>query len=285
MGEFAVTRTVERVELDASAVLGEAWRLYKRLFARSVVLGASVFGLLGLVELLGRSGRTGASVGLLSLAVSIGGIALLQGGLVEIVRGLHTDGDDEPAAGELIGRANGKLGKLVCVSLLTALGVGFGMLLLVVPGIVLATRWAVSVPVAMLEEGNARDALRRSRQIISGNGWNVFKVLFAVGVLTFLVQIPFLLAAGGSGLFGRWLATTLAAALTAPYAAHALTVVYYTLVQPGRPVVLPRGQRWQSVWHEQDENAAVSAAPSDRADAYWSEQQARFDEREGGRRG
>ena len=37
MGEFAVTRAVQRVELDASAVLGEAWRLYKRLFARSVV--------------------------------------------------------------------------------------------------------------------------------------------------------------------------------------------------------------------------------------------------------
>src|SRR5437016_1070177 len=112
MGEFAVTRAAQRVELDASAVLGEAWRLYKRLFARSVVLGASVFGLLALVELLGRSGRSGASVGLFSLALSIAGIALLQGGLVEIVRGLHADGDDEPAAGELIGRASGKLGKL-----------------------------------------------------------------------------------------------------------------------------------------------------------------------------
>jgi len=68
MGEFAVTRSVERVELDATAVLGEAWQLYKRLFARSVVLGAIVFGLLGLLELLGRSGRAGAGLGLLSFA-------------------------------------------------------------------------------------------------------------------------------------------------------------------------------------------------------------------------
>jgi hypothetical protein len=63
-----------------------------------VLLGAIVIGLLGLVELLGRSGRSGASLGHFSLALSIAGIALLQGGLVEIVRGLHADGDDEPAA-------------------------------------------------------------------------------------------------------------------------------------------------------------------------------------------
>jgi hypothetical protein len=43
----------------------------------------------------------------------------------------------------------------------------------------------------------------------------------------------------------------LIAALTAPYAAHALIVVYYALVQPGRPIVLEPGQRWQSVWEEQ----------------------------------
>jgi uncharacterized membrane protein YesL len=281
MGEFAVTRNIERVELDASAVLGEAWRLYKRLFTRSVVLGAIVFGVLSLLELLARSGRAGAALGLLSFAFTLAGVALLQGGLVEIVRGLHTDGDDEPAATELIGRASGELGKLVCVSLLTALGVGFGLLLLLVPGVILMTRWAVSVPVAMLEEGNAREALRRSREIVAGNGWNVFQVLFAVGLLTFLVQIPFLLVAGGSGLLGWWLATTIASALTAPYAAHALTVVYYTLVQPGRPVVLPPGQRWHSVWQEQDGDAGASSEPSDRTSDYWAELEARFDEREG----
>jgi hypothetical protein len=283
MGEFAVTPAVGRTELDASAVLGEAWRLYKRLFGRSVVFGAIVFGAIGLVELLGRSGRTGAGVGLFSFALSLAGIALLQGGLVEIVRGLHADGDDEAAIADLIGRASGKLGKLVCVSLLTALGVGFGMLLLVVPGVILMTRWAVSVPAAMLEEGNARAALGRSRKIVAGNGWRVFKVLFAVGLLTVLVQIPFLLVAAGAGLFGWWIATTLASALTAPYAAHALTVVYYTLVQPGRPVVLPAGQRWQSVWQEQDDDAA-SPDPVDRVSAYWAEQESRFDDREGRRR-
>ena len=285
MSELAVTRRVELIQLEANAVLSEAWRLYKRLFARSVVLSAIVFGALGLIELFGRTGQASAAVGLLSLAFTIGGVALLQGGLVEIVRGLHADGDDEPGAGELLGRAGGRLGKLVCVSLLTAIGCALGALLLVVPGLILMTRWAVSVPVAMLEEGNARDALRRSRQIVAGNGWPVFRVLFAVGLLTFLAEIPFLLVASGAGLFGWWVATTLASALTAPYAAHALTVVYYGLVQPGRPVVLPPGQRWQSVWQEQDDGVGGSREPDDRSSAFWAEQEARFDEREGRRGG
>jgi hypothetical protein len=58
-----------------------------------------------------------------------------------------------------------------------------------------------------------------------------------------VVEIPFAVAAAGSGPFGWWLATTIAAGLTAPYAAHALTVVYYALVEPGRPVALEPGQR------------------------------------------
>jgi hypothetical protein len=289
MSDFAVTRTVQRVELDANAVLKEGWRRYKRLFLRSVVMGAVVLGAMHLIEaLVGSRGSStatrhggfvsfGVSAPLLALALGVAGIALLQGGLVEIVRGLHVDGDDDASLYEVLARAGARFWKLVSVSILTALGVGFGCLLFLVPGLILMTRWAVSVPVAMLEEGNARDAMRRSREIVSGNGWNVFKVLFAVGLITAVVEIPFFIAAAGSGPFGWWVATTIASALTAPYAAHALTVVYYALVQPGRPVVLESGQRWQSVWDDQDPGRGSDG--SDHVSRYWQEQEARFDER------
>ncbi|HXZ57976.1 MAG TPA: glycerophosphoryl diester phosphodiesterase membrane domain-containing protein [Gaiellaceae bacterium] len=250
MSDFAVTRPVQRVELDAGAALKEAWRLYRRLFVRSVVMGAVVLGAMNLIEAL--AGRNATLLPFLALALSVAGIALLQGGLVEIVRGLHVDGDDDAALTEVLGRAGSRIWKLVSVSLLTALGVGVGFLLLVVPAFVLMTRWAVAVPVAMLEPGTARDAMRRSREIVRGNGWSVFKVLLAISLITVVVEIPFALVAAGSGPFGWWLATTIAAALTAPYAAHALTVVYYALVEPGRPVALEPGRRWQSAWDEED---------------------------------
>ena len=252
MADFAVTRTVQRLELDANAVLKEAWRLYKRLFTRSLIMGAVVFGLLNIVNELVRSGQAGVRVGLVSIVVTIAGTALLQGGLVEIVRGLHVDGDDEATAFDALERASGRLGKLVAVSVLVGLGVGLGVLLLVIPGLVLATRWAVAVPVAMLEKGTARGAMKRSRAIVAGNGWNVFKVLFAVGLLTGIVSLPFTLIGLHQGPFGWWIAATLGSVLTAPFTAHALTVVYYALVQPERPVVLEPRQQWPSIWDDED---------------------------------
>jgi hypothetical protein len=197
----------------------------------------------------------------------------VQGGLVEIVRGLHEDGDDDASVFAALGRASGRVMKLVCVSILFGLGVGFASILLLIPGLIVATRWAVAVPAAMLEEGNARGALGRSRAIVAGNGWNVFKVLFAVGMLNVIVLLPLTLVAHGSGPFGIWVATTIGSALTAPYAAHALTVVYYALVQPGRPVVLDPGRRWESVW------TAEAGEPEKPASA-WDEYERQFDERE-----
>jgi hypothetical protein len=276
MSEVAVTRPVGRVELDANDVLRQAWRLYKRLFGRSILLGAVVLGSLHFLQAVAAFGRHGVLVSLLAVVFGVGGVSLLQGGLVEVVRGLHLDGSDDASLGDVLARAGGRLGRLIAVSLLTGLGVGFGLLLLVVPGLVLMTRWALAVPVVMLEPGSARGALSRSRELVRGNGWSVFKVLFAVGLLTLLVQIPFGIAAASSGPFGWWLAVTTASALTAPYAAHALTVVYYELVEPGRPVVLEPGTRWQSIWDEEEPADGLSEA----ARRAWAEHEARFDERE-----
>ena len=272
----AVTRTVQRVELDPNAVLKQAWLLYKRLFFRSVFMSAAVFGVIHLVQALAGSGRSGIALTLFALMLSIGGVALVQGGLVEIVKGLHDNGDDDVSVFEALSRASGRVLKLVCVSFLVGLGVALASLLFVIPGLIVAVRWAVAVPVAMLEDGNARDALRRSRALLAGNGWSVFKVIFAVGVLNLVVVLPLTLVAHGHGQIGIWAATTLGSALTAPYAAHALTVIYYALVQPGRPVVLDPGKRWESVWATDSGNSEELGKP----ESAWNEYERRFDERE-----
>lgn len=272
MNEFAVAQPAGRVQLDANAVLKEAWGVYKRLFARSLGVGAIVFGLIHFLEAVGR----GPIVGILSLVLAFAGIALVQGGLVEVVRGLHSDGDDDPSLAEVFRRAGGHVGRLLAVSIMSGLGIALGCLLLLVPGLVLMTRWAVAVPVVVLEDSPAGSALRRSREIVAGNGWNVFKVIFATGLLTGGVGLLCGLASAGLGTFGMWLMLTLGSALTTPYTAHALTVVYYTLREPERPVVLEPGQRWESVWHAEGEHTPAEPAPLAIEDEY----QRRFDERE-----
>jgi hypothetical protein len=248
----AVARTVQRVELDANAVLVQAWRLYRRLFARSLLLSGLIFGSLHIAEAFARSHGRNIGVGLLTIMLAVAGTALLQGGLVEIVRGLHLDGDDKASLGEVLARASGRTLKLIRASVLSALGIGVGLLLLVFPGLVLMTRWAVAVPVAMLEGGTARDALRRSKTIVAGNGWNVFQVIFAVSMLTAVITLPIGFLSAHTDVFGWWVAATISSMITAPFAAHALTVVYYALVEPERPVFLDRGHSWASVWDDDD---------------------------------
>lgn len=274
MSGLAVTHTVQRKELSASAVLAAAWGLYTRLWTRSLLMGGLIFGTLHLLQATFRHGH-GLLVGLLTIVVSVMGTSLLQGALVEVVRGLHEDGDDDPSALEALGRAGTKLGRLVGVALIQSIGIGLGLLLFVVPGVFAMVRWAVAVPVAMIEDRKTDDAIKRSKAILAGNGWPVFKVLFASGLLTILVTIPFTVVGAGAGLAGWWIASTLASMLAAPYAAHALTVMYYGLVDPERPVLLEPGHRWESVW---DENAPSASAPAESA---WAEYERKFDERWG----
>jgi hypothetical protein len=269
---FQRSTTATRMSFAASAVFREAWRLYTRLWMRSMLMGGLIFGALHFLEIVFRSHR-GLLVGLLTVVLTLMGTSLLQGALVEVVRGLHEDGDDDPSALEALGRAGTKVGRLVGVALIQSIGIGLGLLLFVVPGLLALTRWAVAVPVAMLEDRKTDDAIRRSKQILAGNGWNVFKVIFVSGLLAVVVTIPFSLFAARAGLVGWWVASTLASMLVAPFAAHALTVVYFALVQPERPVVLDPGQSFESVWKEQ------AATTTSAADSVWAEYEKKFDER------
>jgi hypothetical protein len=269
---FQRSTTATPTSFAASSVFREAWRLYTRLWMRSMLMGGLIFGALHFLEIVFRSHR-GLLVGLLTIVLTLMGTSLLQGALVEVVRGLHEDGDDDPSALEALGRAGTKVGRLVGVALIQSIGIGLGLLLFVVPGLLALTRWAVAVPVAMLEDRKTDDAIRRSKQILAGNGWNVFKVIFVSGLLAVVVTIPFSLVAARAGLVGWWIASTLASMLVAPFAAHALTVVYFALVQPERPVVLDPGQSFESVWKEQ------AATTTSAADSVWAEYEKKFDER------
>jgi hypothetical protein len=87
----------------------------------------------------------------------------------------------------------------------------------------------------MLEGRSPRDAMRRSRELVAGHGWQVFAVFLTVTVAAGLVS--FLLERLLVDAVGLWLSLTVASTLTTPFAAHALNVVYYRVVDPGRPVL------------------------------------------------
>lgn len=214
------------VKLKAKDVDKEAQALYGRLFARSILVAGLVFGVVNLVDLAPAPAAVDLFLVLVLLPLTFGGYALVEGSLVQLVRGLHDDGDHRASLLVALRSAVGRLRPLVAVSLVTGFGVLAGSLFLIVPGLVLLTWWSVAVPVVMLEGCSARQALARSRTLVRGNGRAVFNVMLSVGLLTGIVRLLFSVIGRGHGFLGLWLSGTLAAALTVPYAAHAVTVLY-----------------------------------------------------------
>ena len=66
---------------------------------------------------------------------------------------------------------------LIGVELVGSLALFGGLVLLIVPGLVLTTRWLVVAQVAAIEGGGVRNALARSAQMTKGRRWAAFGVL------------------------------------------------------------------------------------------------------------
>jgi hypothetical protein len=200
--------------LSVSGVLRDAARLYQGLFWRTVVTTGLVFAVVCLVETVGPWPV---------VVLSFVGTAVVQGALVEAVELQRRQRD-----GSVLRAAWNRGGALLGVSLLTGIGVGVGLFLLVVPGLILFTRWSLAVPAVMVEGRSPRAAMRRSAELVRGHGWQVFAVFMTVTAGA--IGSSFLLERLLVGPLGLWAALTLAATLTTPFAAHALNVVYYRIV-------------------------------------------------------
>jgi hypothetical protein len=233
--------------LEIKGVLKDTWLLYRTLFVRSFLTGFVVFAVLGVFE---RSSYLAALVGFM-------GTTLVQGALVEVVDDEHR-GKSPRGLAELYSSSGSRLGSLLWVSILMGVGVGLGLLLLIVPGILLAIRWAVTTPVVMLEGLGARAAMWRSQELVHGHRKDVFRVLANIWLRTGLAWIAcsLLIVGLASGtshpVLTAWFGAVLASALVTPYAAHALNVVYYRLTEPDEPILPEREPGWQSIWREED---------------------------------
>jgi uncharacterized BrkB/YihY/UPF0761 family membrane protein len=103
-----------------------------------------------------------------------------------------------------------------------------------VPGLVLATLWALIVPAIVLEGRGILEAFGRSRELVRGNGWSVFGLI----VLTFLILIGagivvgLLLAILLSPLpewLEQYVSDVVTNTLFAPFVALAFTLAYFRL--------------------------------------------------------
>jgi len=165
---------------------------------------------------------------IVSLTVGI----LYQGMVVGLVQDLR-DGRRDSSAGDLMRSVLPVFWPLLGASFLTALGIGGGLILLVVPGIYLLTVWAVVAPVIVIERRRVTEALGRSRQLVRGNGWPVLGAVLVGGLIAIVATLG-LTALGLAIVDGEIVEvvfTVLAQTVAAPVAALIASVLYFRLVE------------------------------------------------------
>lgn len=122
--------------------------------------------------------------------------------------------------------------RLIAADLLLAFVVVVGLLLLVLPGLVLLTWFALVGPAIEIEHRPLTDAFRRSRALVRRHFWLVgglvIPAFFAEGLIASAVESGAVSAAGDT-LLTEWAAGLLGNLLTAPIFALAVVVLFYEL--------------------------------------------------------
>jgi hypothetical protein len=102
---------------------------------------------------------------------------------------------------------------------------------LIVPGLIPMVIWAVVAPVTVLERPGVFAAFGRSRELVRGNGWNVFGVIVLVFLSVVVVSVAAGLLAGSLGSLGRAFVQWALDAALAPITALSASVLYFTLLR------------------------------------------------------
>ena len=221
-----------------SGVFGESWNLYKGHWRHFALIALLIYALIALLTILLVAVLGWLGV-LLAALVGIAGAFWLQGTLIEAVRDVR-DGRADLSVGETFERVLPSLNRIVLAGILLGLAIGVGFLLLIVPGLVVLTLWIFVIPAIVLENRGIGDAFGRSRELVRGNGWNVFGVIVLTFVLLLGVSIVLRLILAP---LDDWLASLIqqvvANTLVAPFAIIVWTLSYYRLRALESPAQAP----------------------------------------------
>jgi len=149
----------------------------------------------------------------------------------------------ETSIAEVFTSIRPRIGELIRISVNVGVRVMLGLLLLIVPGVLLALRYSLTIPVAVLEETGVSASLSRSATLTKGHLGRILLVYFLLFALIIVISMmwPFLTMAVAAmfssavraGQQPVWVQVVLqfgnfvSQALLSPVMTIALTLVYY----------------------------------------------------------
>ncbi len=219
-------------KLDVGRTLSAVFETYRAQAAVLLPAAALVFAIPALITGLILSGGAITLTLVLLLAISFIATFWYEGVVVQAVRDIR-DGVRDLSIDGLFRSAAPVVGPLIGAGILAGLGIAVGFVLLIVPGLILLTIWALVVPVIVVERRGVIDSFKRSRELVRGNGWPVFGVVIIIIILqqivSFLFQSVGGVASDNAVTYG--IATLVGNVLVAPLHALAAAVMFFALTR------------------------------------------------------
>ena len=185
-------------------------------------------------------GKTPLSLGLVSLPLSLVSlvcVGISHAATVFAVSNLHLDRPVQ--IGAAFQAIRGSILRVVWISFAVSFIIGFGLILLIVPGVYWALKYALAIPVTVLEGTSLSETTSRSADLTSGNRGRIFVIYGLLMILSWIVSasiqfafrlgfplhVPVTFTAARFALTA--VAGFLASSLVGPLFTIALTLIYY----------------------------------------------------------
>jgi hypothetical protein len=222
---YAASPTVDTPAIRVGDVLGTSARLYLSRIGPFTVLALVAFAPLFIVSLLlSKSGSLGLLYNIVQVVCTSLADAAILFGVVQVLRGRDFTFTESMNIGV------GRLGPVVGLSFAVGILAGLGAILLIIPGLIVMTMFAVAIPVCVVERLGVGDSMRRSAFLTKGNRWRVFGIVILVFVATVIIAgiVGFIIALiGGETLVD--IALYPIEALAGAFNAVVVGVLYYQL--------------------------------------------------------
>jgi hypothetical protein len=226
-----------------TGVPAEAWGLYRRFAAHFLAIAFVLYFVTAVIVVLltMTAGTTGY---FLAAIIEFIAAFLVQAAMVKAVQDVR-DGRADLSLDATISAGARFLLPVAGASILAAIGIGIGLVVLVVPGLILMTYWSLIVPSIVVGESGAMASFGRSWRAVSGHFWQAFGTY----VLVFLIWVAFDIALGLAlvtlpAALRAFLSSVIGGTLLAPFFALVVTLVYYRLSEAhagAAPAAPPRG--------------------------------------------
>jgi len=219
------TESARSSKLDIGGVFEATTEIYKKCFgtvwivALILLIPAAI-----IVALLGNDGL----LGLVGSIVNLVATAWLLGSIIRVVQDVEEDGQVDWGVGDVLSSVTGKLVGIILLQIVVSILVFIGFIFVIIPGVILALMWAVSMPSLVVEDRGVFDSMSRSSELTKSNRMRILGVVLVVLAIYAVVLILGVLLTAAIPIVGV-IALVVLGVIAYPYVAIISTVLYYRL--------------------------------------------------------